>query len=179
MRRTERCGVNGRCPRGFELIRSKVDVDVDFVSCRLEDWSEAFDVVLINNVINHLDEGACQRLHLDAQARRTYRAQLEKAAEVTKSWLIVADCSRSNLFASLRVQNPFAPSIEWDQHQRPELWAEILEMVGFRRHRLRWNAPARLGMVGQAILGNRLGGYLTNSHFIMTLRRATETSDQP
>jgi hypothetical protein len=80
MPRTERCGVNGRCPRGFELIRSKVDVDVDFVSGRLEGWSEAFDVVLMNNVINHLDEGACQRLHLDAQAGRTYRAQLEKAA---------------------------------------------------------------------------------------------------
>lgn len=157
----------------FDHIRSRTDLDVEFVAGSLQDWSEPFDIVLLNNVINHLDESACQRLHFDPHARSAYRSQLMRIADVTKAWLVVSDCSKRNFWASVGIHNPFAPSIEWEKHQKPELWAELLGSAGFRTHGLRWNALARAGKMGQAVLGNRLGGYLTNSHFILTLGRET------
>lgn len=171
-------GSNQGVQERFERIRSKTDLDVKFVTGRIQTWSEPFDIVLMNNVVNHLDEDVCRRLHIDARARSVYRSHLEHVADVTKKWLIVGDCSRSSFLAALGVHNPFAPSIEWEKHQRPELWAQMFESLGFRTTRLRWNASARLGKVGQAILGNRVGAYLTNAHFILTLERESGTSHQ-
>ena len=37
--------------------------------------------------------------------------------------LVVCDCSNSNFFARLNISNPFAPAIEWQKHQRPEVWS--------------------------------------------------------
>lgn len=169
-------GSSGGNQERFEQIRKRTGAEARFVNARLEDWTEPSDVVVLNNVINHLDEDTCMRLHRDGEARKTYSSLLERIRDLTRGCLVVADCSRRNLWGDLHLPNPFSPNIEWHKHQSPRLWAEMLEGIGLITIRLIWNAPARLGAVGQTVLGNRVGGYCTNSHFILTLGKEEEIS---
>jgi SAM-dependent methyltransferase len=133
---------------------------------------EQFDVVISRASINHLDEAACSQLHHDPAARLTYLALLAKIYGLTApaGALMVLDCARRNLFATLRLKNPLAPTIEWEKHQPPELWAELLAEVGFRDPRIRWWSPLNtLRRPGQVLFGNRVAAYLTTSGFQLTM----------
>lgn len=115
----------------------------------------------------------CRRLLEDQIARNRYLEMLCKLAKLTTpgGYLIVADCARENFWDRIGRRSPFAPSIEWSLHHQPEVWAGLLQRAGFGDERVRWNTHAKLGAPGQGLLGNRLGGYLTNSHFILTARK--------
>ena len=139
-----------------------------------EPGNERFDVLISKASINHLDEEKCSALHRDPDAWRAYREILSKLREVANhdAHLIVYECSRHNLFAQLGVRNPLVPTIEWDKHQSPKLWAALLEEVGFRAPRIRWTTFNTLGRPGQLLFGNRVAAYLTTSTFCLTMRRA-------
>src|SRR5690606_23713623 len=94
---------------------------------------ERFDVILANNVINHLDEAAVQVLGRDPAARAAYTIVLSKMFDLlTPGGLaIIADCARDNLFGWFGLKNPLAPSIEWHKHQNPRVWSDLLESAGF------------------------------------------------
>ena len=150
---------------------------VELVTSRLQDYdpgSERFDVVLLAASINHLDEDACVHLHEDEQARQTYRKHLRHLAAVAApgAVLIVTDCDRRNLFQRLGVRNPLSPTIEWEKHQSPGLWARLLAGVGFEAPNVTWMTLNTLRSPGQAVLGNRACAYLTTSAFRLTMRRS-------
>src|SRR5690606_20719227 len=107
----------------------------------LELSADRFDVGLLHNSINHLDEDACIRLRTDQAARASYLKVLSQIAGLlnNRGVLQISDCSSRNLFAQLRLRNPFAPTIEWHKHQPPEVWAALLEQVGFEAPRVRWS----------------------------------------
>jgi SAM-dependent methyltransferase len=161
----------------FERARSLLGLQtVDLEPRRLQDYDargETFDVLLLHDSVNHLDEAACMRLGDDPTAGVIYRVLFEKLAHLSlpNGTLIVADCSNENLFARLGVKNPLAPTIEWRKHQKPELWAGMLAEVGFRSPRIRWTSFNRLGSVGRVLLSNRLAAYCLTSHFCLTMRR--------
>lgn len=136
-----------------------------------QEWEadDLYDVVLLHNSVNHLDEDACARIPA-SDARHIYLDIFAKLRSLllTGGHLIIIDCSRRNLWGDFRLHNIFNPSIEWHIHQQPRLWDELLTEVGFRPGRIRWNAPRRMGKFGQLIFGNLVGAYLTSSHFVLT-----------
>lgn len=138
----------------------------------LEPGDETFDVILLYNSINHLDEPACIRLLDNAEARATYREILARirALAAPGGQLIVCDCSRYNFFERVGLQNPFVSTIEWHKHQTPEFWTGLLREVGFDRPRVRWSTFGRLGRLGTILIANRPAAYMLTSHFCLTMK---------
>ena len=132
-----------------------------------------FDIILLHNSINHLDETACINL-LNSEASKTiYLDMFSKLSSLASSGakLIVCDCSRYNFFALLRIRNPFAPTIEWHKHQAPEVWVDLLSQVGFVNPRVRWTSFNTLRSPGRTLLGNRLLSYFLRSDFRFTMEK--------
>jgi len=159
----------------FERIRGTFSFQqVALQECRLQDFDakgESFDIILLHNSINHLDEDACIRLRDSGEARRTYQnifVQMEELAH-SGTKLIIADCSRYNLFGLLGVKNPMALSIKWHTHQSPYLWVTMLERFGFARKSLRWTTPGRFS---QLFLDNPVASFFLISHFVLTMEKA-------
>jgi SAM-dependent methyltransferase len=136
--------------------------------------AEGFDIILMNASVNHIDEDACIRLLEDPRARETFRKVFLHLGTLAKpgSLLMVADCTRHNFFASLGLRNPLNPNIEWHKHQAPEVWAALLQEVGFRNPRVAWMSLYRFGKVVQALLANKAAAYFLKSFFRLDLQKA-------
>jgi SAM-dependent methyltransferase len=132
-----------------------------------------FDIVLLHNSINHLDEQACMDLHRKRKAHEKYAAIFRHLASLMnpRGRLIIADCSRYNLFGSIGLKNPFVPQIEWEKHQSPGRWAALLSESGFVPSQVKWSSFNRARNFGKALLANRVGAYLCTSHFCLTAKR--------
>lgn len=161
----------------FEESRVRVGAQqVELRAERLQEFDakgERFDVLLAKASINHLDEDACMRLHTDPDARARYLVILRTLAELScpGGALVIADCARSNVFATLGRRNPLKPTIEWGKHQSPTLWAELLSQVGFEHPRIRWTTLNTLRSPGQYLLGNRVCAYFLTGTFVLTMSR--------
>lgn len=177
----EAAGSTSGTRRQFERLHAEIGADLPlrFVAATFQDWDPGerqFDVILLNNSINHLDEDACVRLTEDPAAQRSYLEVFAKLAAVAVpgARLIVTDCSRHNLFAALGLRNPMMPTIEWEKHQPPGVWADLLARSGFSHPRVGWHSFNRLGKVGRWALGHALGAYLTTSLFRLEMVRRSD-----
>ena len=133
-----------------------------------------FDVILLHNSINHLDEDATIALHRDEEARERFRAIFRKlgALAAPGARMLIADADRYNLWRFIPgVTNPVARTIEWEKHQPPERWAALAREGGFVKERVIWTTFNTLRAPGRLLLGNRLASYLLTSHFAMWLRK--------
>lgn len=164
---------------GFEQLRGALAIGarVEMLNETFQAFDPAgrrFDVVILHNSVNHLDEPACTRLLEDEGAVATYLGLFRRIADLCTpgARLIITDCSRYNLFGLLGRRSPFARSITWTLHQSPEFWAGLLGRSGFERPRIRWTTFNRLGPVQRLILGNRVAAYLTTSRFYLSMVRA-------
>ena len=130
-------------------------------------------MVLLAASINHLDEAACSRLHEDDDAREVYRTIFDKLAGLTNpaGVLLALDGGRKNIFPSLGLRNPIARSIEWEKHQQPEVWVDLLAGSGFELPSIRWLSFNTLRAPGRMLLGNRLAAFFLTSEFLLTMRR--------
>ena len=139
-----------------------------------EPAEKQFDIILLHNSINHLDETACINLLNDDASKAIYMDICSKLSSLASSGakLIVCDCSRYNFFALFRIRNPFAPTIEWHKHQVPEIWVDLLSQVGFVNPRIRWTAFNTLRSLGRVLLGNRLLSYFLRSDFRFTMEKS-------
>jgi len=149
-----------RPERPIQLVPKIVE---DFVATE----SGRFDIILMHNSINHIDEEACAALDSEASAREYYRRFFTYLARLSRlgTQLVVADCARRNLFGDLGLRNPLMPSIEWHKHQSPRLWSQLLEEVGFMTRSIDWTSPNVLRRLGKVLLNNAMMAYLTMSHF--------------
>lgn len=138
-----------------------------------EPGNQIFNIILLHNSINHLDEEACINLQLSDDAKKRYKVIFEKLGELAapRARLIIADCSRYNFWHQLRLRNPVASTIEWHKHQRPEYWSSLLSASGFVNPHIRWTSPARFGTIGRLLFGNWLASYLTTSHFCLVMEK--------
>ena len=138
-----------------------------------EPAGKRFDVILLHNSINHLDETACINLLNSEASKAIYMDIFSKLSSLARSGakLIVCDCSRDNLFALLRIKNPFAPTIEWHKHQAPEVWVDLLGQVGFINPSVRWTSFNTLRSPGRVLLGNKFLSYFLRSHFRFTMEK--------
>jgi len=136
-----------------------------------ESGGATFDVILLHNSINHLDEAACIGLLADAGSRAAYQEIFAKIASLSNKGarLIIHDCSRYNLFALLGLRNPLVPNVEWHKHQSPEVWANMLTDAGFANPTIRWPSFSTLGHWGRILLGNKIMAFCLTSHFCLTM----------
>jgi SAM-dependent methyltransferase len=100
----------------------------------------AFDRILLYAVVNHLDETHVQTLDRSAESRERFRALLRPLREWLRpdGELILFDAARHHAFeplvrAGLLRGHPLAPTMEWEKHQEPQIWEELLRDVGFGR----------------------------------------------
>lgn len=129
---------------------------------------KGFDVVILFNVINHLDESAVERLHFDRNAVKQYieKFELLRSSMNAGGILILSDCARSNFWDKLHLISPLARNIEWNKHQDPDIWANIARDAGFECIDLRWSYLYPF----KNITSNWFTSYLTSSDFVMRLR---------
>lgn len=135
-----------------------------------------FDLVLLHNCINHLDEPSCTVLHRDQTARSAYLQTFRDLYRVTRDdgLLIIADSTRHNLFGSVGLRSPMCPSIEWEKHQPPSVWSRLASQVGYRCERVEWTTPGHLGKLGHRLLSNPLASFFLLGHFVLVLRKVGE-----
>lgn len=150
--------------------------NISFQPIRFQDFNsddQIFDIILLHNSINHLDEEACIKLQYDDDARNRYKFIFQKLSKISAQGakLIIADCSRYNFFASLGIKNPFAATIEWYKHQSPEFWSGMLLKYGFINPKVRWTSFNNLRKVGRLLFGNRFTSYFLTSHFVLVMDR--------
>ncbi len=175
----EAAGSDAGVTTQFERFSEQLGVDtVELRHETLQEFDpgdERFDVLFMHASINHLDEPATEELHRDEAARQAYREIFAKLAGMGADGakLVASDVSRHNLFAKLPVRNPLQPTIEWDKHQPPETWIELLRQAGFTDPQVRWSTANTLRRPGRVLLGNRMAAWLTEGAFCltMTLRR--------
>jgi SAM-dependent methyltransferase len=154
----------------FERIReAHPELPVNLHPLGIEQFSDpaGFDVILMNSSINHIDEDACIRLLEDPDAREAFRRVFTHIGALAKpgARLIVVDCTRYNFFSALGLTNPLSPTIEWQKHQAPEVWAALLQEVGFRNPKVSWLPLYRFGKVGRVLSSNKAAAYFLKSGF--------------
>lgn len=135
--------------------------------------SEKFDIVLVNNAVNHIHEEACAVVDRDVEAQAVYAPFFQQLADscVEGGTLIITDCSNRNFFGDLGVKNPIMRTINWRIHQPPQVWARLLQPYGFVDPRISWTPLARTGWLGRLLGRNRLAAYFINSHFRLRMTR--------
>ena len=134
---------------------------------------EEYDIILLHNSINHLDEEACISFRQSKQSYNTYKNIFTQVYRKMKPGgnRVRADCSCNNFFNTLGVKCVFNPTIEWHKHQAPETWIGLLKEVGFKNPKVEWSSPNRLGKAGRVLMGNSFVSYLTQSHFKFILEK--------
>jgi SAM-dependent methyltransferase len=134
---------------------------------------DQFNIVISHNSINHLDEEACIHLLDDSDSKERYKLIFQKLSTICAKGgkLIVCDCSRDNFFDLVKLKNPFAPSIEWEKHQAPDVWVSLLKEHGFANEIVRWTSHNFLRSFGRVIVGNRLMQYFIMSHFCFSMEK--------
>lgn len=137
-----------------------------------EGEERTFDLILSYNSINHLDERACERLKKSKSSKIIYSELLEKAFRLLRSrgYFVISDSGRLNFWNLIGLRSPFSPSIEWEKHQEPTVWKNLLNEVGFEFVSFDWHRfyPLRwLGRLGS----NKIVARTTTSKFILTVRK--------
>jgi SAM-dependent methyltransferase len=166
--------------RAEQLIRDvNLDASVEIEHATIQEYlsrqdNPRFTHVVMHNVVNHLDEEAVVCLHQSGAdwARDRYVELFSQIATLLEpgGTLALSDCSRKNLWPSLGLPSPFAPTIEWYKHQQPRIWMQLLEAAGLGAVRYRWNVPYRL-RIADRLLSSGLAAYCFSSHFTLTARR--------
>lgn len=135
--------------------------------------TETFDIVLVNNAVNHIHEEACAVVDRDPEAQAVYAPFFQQLADscVDGGTLVVTDCTNRNFFGDLGMKSPIVPTIEWRIHQPPQIWGRLLEPYGFSNPSINWIPLARSGWVGRIFGRNRFAAYFTNSLFRLRMTR--------
>jgi len=162
----------------FKQVSASLSLsNVSFQPVRFQDFdagNQTFEIILLSASINHLDEEACIKLQYDGDSRERYRLIFQKLSKIAApcAKLIITDCSRHNFFASLRIRNPFAPTIEWHKHQSPEFWSKMLSDYGFVNPKIRWISFNFLRKLGRLLFGNRFASYFLTSMFVLVMDKS-------
>jgi SAM-dependent methyltransferase len=151
-----------------------LESNVSVLNTAIEDltgYNQFFDIVVMFNVINHMDEEAVKILHEDTLAAERYVSALKQIQNImaTEGSLIVADCARSNFWATVGLPSPLARNIEWNKHQNPKTWISLFSKAGFIFKDLRWSPLYPFGF----LTANRFAQYFTASHFVLRFKRGT------
>lgn len=134
-----------------------------------------FDIILSHSSINHLDEAACMQLGDSEPARERYLELFSKVRRLLApgGHFIVSDCARINLWGRMGRPSPWAPEIEWEKHQEPETWSELLGAAGLETVDSRWLHPFYGARRFEPITRQKLVARCLASYFVIGARRAS------
>jgi SAM-dependent methyltransferase len=146
--------------------------------------AESFDLLFLYNSINHIHE-VTSDLREDQVARQAYNELFAEMFRITAPGgsIVMCDCARSNLFAPLVRRGfghpvPGTNVIEWDKHQEPQVWQELLTDAGFVPTGQSWYLPFPLRRLGK-LIDNWAFNFCTFSHFTLRARRDLRSFDYP
>lgn len=152
-------------------VSARAELDV----CTIQDHKPdgLYDIVIMANTINHIDESACINLTNDQKSYDSYVEVFKNIFDMTRNGgaIIITDCDRKNIFNTFGMQSPIVPSIEWHKHQHPLMWMQVLGDAGFDNARYKWVAPTRLGKFWKLFLENRISAYTLTGMFRITARK--------
>ena len=154
----------------FNKIKTQLNINnVSLINNLFQNYifEEKFDLIIIHNSINHLNEVACINIQNNAVHYDEYKEYFSKINSMLNQdgHLIISDCSRYNFWKIVGLKNPFDPGIEWHKHQSPFLWSKLLTETGFKVTRIKWNSFNRFGNLGKILTGNIITSYFLTSHF--------------
>jgi len=176
----EKDGSKNGMTNGFKDLRKELPetLPVELIPLTLQEYVQQvipakFDVVIMHNSINHLNEQACIHLLKCEASHREYVTIFKSLFRIMKKGgvLIATDCSCKNFFNDIGVKNIFTPTIEWHKHHKTGTWISLLKEAGFRNPIVKWLSPNRLGTPGRFVLGNYFMSYLTKSYFKVTMQK--------
>ena len=132
-----------------------------------------FDIILLYNSVNHLDEECCSNLKTNQAARDSYLEIFKKLEKICSkgALIILCDCSNKNFFATLGLKNPLDPNITYSLHQAPEVWSNLLLKAGFVNPQVSWSSYNSLRKVGKLLFGNKLMSFFLSSHFRLRMTK--------
>lgn len=174
----ESAGHDPACARQFDELREALPEGgcvrrIPLTIQKFEAADSAFDIILFNNAVSHLDEEASRILGKSEAARERYRIIFRKLARMTAKGgdLVIVESSRYNFFGLIGLRNPLVPAVRWKDHQPPGVWIRLLEQCGFRSPRLSWRPVNRWGAPGRLLLSNRAGAFFMTGEFRLAMRR--------
>lgn len=128
-----------------------------------------YDIVMLYNVINHLDEDAVQTLDKEQHAYDKYKDIIHGLSEYMDkgSFLILSDCGRTNMWNLFGLKSPFASAIDWHKHQDPKQWIQLFNDAGFCLYDFRWTYLYPLDKLSS----NWLVHFITQSHFTLRFKK--------
>lgn len=170
-------GASGGNKQKFNSLKNSIDSNINafMIPKTFQEYSEGisekFDIIIMANSINHLDESSVISLLTNKQSQSKYSKIFQDIYNLLNDngHLIITDCSRFNFFNFIGIKNPLMPTIEWNKHQSPYTWCSLLKKVGFKDAKVLWSSPNMLGVIGRFLLGNRIAAYFTFSHFHISL----------
>ena len=163
----------------FASLKAALECDVvHLYRTRLQDYppsEEQYDLIFIQDAINHFDERACISLRSSQRSREIYQELFHAIARLLRpgGLLSMSDCSSRNLFPAIGLKNPFDRNIEWQKHQPPQEWIKLAICAGLEARSIRWSSPSILGEVGKSIIGNQVGSWFFTSHFNIVFEKQT------
>jgi SAM-dependent methyltransferase len=153
----------------FEKIKKKFDFkNIFFENTTIQNFKtdKLFDLVILKDSINHLDEESCINLKLGDIYKKKYIKILKIIYNLmTKhSTIYISDCSSRNFFSDLGISNPFVREIEWFKHQEPEEWIKLIKMSNFKFNSLNWSSLNSLKFI-DPFNNTKMISYFTSSNF--------------
>jgi cyclopropane fatty-acyl-phospholipid synthase-like methyltransferase len=147
---------------------------LDIKTIRFQDYKDEgrFDLIVLHDSINHLNELACINLDKSVWAWGEYQDIAKKLYALLNQGgkLVIADASQRNLWGDLHLPSPFDGTIEWHKHQTPKVWIELLSSCGFVNSRIKWITPSRLLRLN-LLCGNKIASYFMVSHFRLVVEK--------
>lgn len=155
------------CETAEKLKLTNIEAKGLFLN-QLEIPQKLFDIILMYNVINHLDENSVENLHKDKGAAEKYIMLLRDMKKFLNpgGFIIAADCARSNFWNDIGLKSPIAKTIEWHKHQNPRQWIDIFSQAGYSLYDFRWSFLYPIGKLAS----NYLVQYFTTSHFVLRFK---------
>lgn len=151
-------------------------LEIELISQTIQEFytEEKFDVIILHDSINHLDEPIFSKIHQNRNDFKKYSVLIRKITDLLNNSgkIIVTDCSRYNFWGMLGLKSPFAPSIEWNLHQSPSLIKKLFESQGFNKFKIRWTPFKRFGIFGRLISHFGIApSFFMQSHFNIIIQR--------
>lgn len=161
----------------FHELRAALGVNnVELIESTFQNYNPSrrkFDIILLYNSINHLDEDACIHLVRNSNSWDTYKSIMKRIYLISKNdaKIIIGDCSNQNFFPLLGLKNPIYKAIEWHKHQPPHGWIKLLKECGFNNPEISWTTFNSFGKIGKFLFGNRIVSYFLISHFVLKMEK--------
>ena len=115
-------------PKKFDNLQKKLlntPGKVEYEAKSFQDYESQnkFDIIVMANSVNHLDENATIDLHENKESQEIYKKLFSKVHRLLKQngILIITDCNRYNF--PLSVLKSVCATIEWRKHQSPYTWS--------------------------------------------------------